>query len=130
MKEMILMDKYPVVSLEIKKTDTSYRNVDEVLIYLKALIDAHPIATYIGEFDHYSHTKSLEVGKVSEDIIDAKNIICCFGKILPKPELLAIRPRAIGVAQMVDSFVVSFMEAPNAEAHATMVKWVEGIKNT
>ena len=129
MKEITVLEKYPVLTLEIGKKETQYKNIDEIFTYLKTQIDAHPIATYIGEFDHYSHTTSLEEGKISEDILDAKNILCCFGKVLPKPEVLAVRPRAIGVAEMSDSFVVSFMEAPNPDANAAMKRWVEGISN-
>ena len=129
MKQITVMEKYPVFTIEIAKNETTYKNVDEILAYLKLQIEAHPIATYIGEFDHYSHTKSLEVGEISEDIKDAKNIICCFGKILPKPEVLAVRPRAIGVAEMTESFVISFLEAPNPDANAAMEKWAKGIAN-
>ena len=127
MKEITVLEKYPVLTLEIGKKDTQYKNIDEIFTYLKTQIEAHPIATYIGEFDHYTHTTSLEEGKMAEDILDAKNILCCFGKVLLKPEVLAVRPRAIGVAEMPDSFVVSFMEAPNPDANAAMKKWVEGI---
>ncbi len=129
MKQITVMEKYPVFTIEITKNETTYKNVDEIVGYLKKKIKDHPIATYIAEFDHYAHTSSLEVGEISENIKDAKNIICCFGKVLPKPEVLAVRPRSIGVAEMADSFVVSFMEAPNAEANAAMVSWVEGIMN-
>jgi len=129
MKEITVLEKYPVLTLEIGKKDTQYKNIDEIFTYLKTQIEAHPIATYIGEFDHYRHTTSLEEGKMAEDILDAKNILCCFGKVLPKPEVLAVRPRAIGVAEMRDSFVVSFMEAPNPDANGAMKKWVEGISD-
>jgi len=129
MKQITVMEKYPVFTMEIMKNETSYKSVDEVLGHLKSQIEGHPIATYIGEFDHYTHTSNLKVGEISDDIKDAKNIICCFGKMLPKPEVLAVRPRSIGVAEMMESFVVSFMEAPNPDANAAMVKWVEEIKN-
>ena len=129
MKQITMMEKYPVFILEITKDETTYKNVDEVLAYLKEQVEAHPIAAYIGEFDHYAHTSSLEVGEISDAIKDAKNIICCFGKVLPKPEVLAVRPRAIGVAEMADSFIVSFLEAPNPDANTTMEKWVKGIAN-
>jgi len=122
------MEKYPVFILEIFKDETKYQEVDEILKYLKEMIERHPIAAYIGEFDHYSHTSSLEVGKISDDIKDAKNIICCFGKVLPKAEVLAVRPRSIGVAEMAESFVVSFLEAPNPDANRAMEMWVKGIK--
>ena len=127
MKQITVMEKYPVFTIEITKNETIYKSVDEILTYLKNKIEAHPIATYIGEFDHYAHTSSLEVGEISDAIKNAKNIICCFGKVLLKPEVLAVRPRAIGVAEMADSFVVSFLEAPNPEANAAMENWVKSI---
>ncbi len=129
MKQMTIMEKYPIYTLEINKKETSYKNIDEILTYLKEQIAAHPIATHIGEFDHYAHTSSLEEGQISDEIKDAKNIICCFGKMLPNPEVLAVRPRSIGIAQMADSFVVSFLEAPNPDANVAMEKWVKGIAN-
>ena len=129
MKQITVMEKYPVYTIQIDKSETSYQSVDEILAYLKEQVDAHPIATYIGQFDHYGHTASLEVGEIAEDIKDAKNLICCFGKVLPKPEVLAVRPRSIGVAEMKDSFVISFLEAPNPDANTAMEKWVKGIAN-
>ncbi len=129
MTDMTLMEKYPVVVLEIGKDETTFLNVDEILDYLKSKIDAHPIATYIAIFDHYTHTSKLKEGKLSSDILDAKNIICCFGKELPSPFVMAIRPRSIGVAEMADKFVVSFMEAPNPVAQEAMVSWVKSIVN-
>jgi hypothetical protein len=129
MKQITVMEKYPVFTLEISKNETSYQTIDEIFSYLKTQIDAHPVAVYIGEFDHYTHTSNLSVGEISEAIKDAKNIICCFGKMLPKPEVLAVRPRAIGVAEMEESFVVSFLEAPNPDANAAMEKWAKGIVN-
>ncbi len=129
MKQIIVMEKYPVFTMEIDKSETTYQSVDEILAYLKEKIDAHSVARYIAEFDHYTHTSSLEEGKISNNIKDAKNIICCFGKELPKPEVLAVRPRSIGVADMEDTFVVSFLEAPNPQANETMEWWVKGIAN-
>jgi len=129
MKQLTIMEKYPVFTLEISKSETGYQTVDEILEYLEEKITAHPIATYIGRFDHYAHTMSLEDGEVSEDIVAAKNIICCFGKKLPKAVVLAVRPRSIGVAEMQDRFVVSFLEAPNPDANTAMEAWVKGIVN-
>ena len=130
MKQSMLMEKYPISEMDIMKSETTFSTVDEVIAYLKEKIDAHPVATYIATFDHYTHTKNLgEAGEISADILDAKNIICCFGKQLPKPTLLAVRPRAIGVAELKDKFVVSFIDAPNPQAHEFMVAWVKGIVN-
>ena len=129
MKQMNLMEKYPVSTLDITKNETEFKNVDEILTHLKSKIDAHPVATYIAIFDHYTHTANLEDAILSKDILDVKNIICCFGKQLPDPTLMAVRPRAIGVAEMADKFVVSFMDAPNPQAHEAMVSWVKSIVN-
>ena len=129
MKQITVMEKYPVFTLEVNKNETSYKDVDAVLRYLKEKIDTHPVAVYIGEFDHYAHTNSLAEGEIAEEIKDAKNIICCFGKKLPKPVVLAVRPRSIGVADMGDRFVVSFLEAPNPEANSAMEEWVKSIVN-
>jgi len=127
MQQITVMEKYPVYTLRIEKSETDYQSIDEIFTYLKVQIDLHPIATYIGEFDHYAHTTSLEVGEVSEDIKAAKNLICCFGKVLPKPEVLAVRPRAIGVAELESAFVISFLEAPNPDANKAMESWTKGL---
>ncbi|SFV90328.1 FIG00495699: hypothetical protein [hydrothermal vent metagenome] len=127
MQQITVMEKYPVYTLRIEKSETDYQTIDEIFTYLKVQIDLHPIATYIGEFDHYAHTTSLEVGEVSEDIKAAKNLICCFGKVLPKPEVLAVRPRAIGVAELENAFVISFLEAPNPDANKAMESWTKGL---
>jgi hypothetical protein len=129
MKQITVLEKYPVFTLEVTKEETSYQSVDEILEHLKEKIIAHPIATYIGVFDHYTHTMSLAEGNMGEGIKDAKNIICCFGKSLPKPVVLAVRPRSIGVAEMEDRFVVSFLEAPNPDANDAMENWVKAIAN-
>ncbi len=130
MKQSMVMEKYPISEMDIMKSETTFVTVDEVIAYLKEKIDTHPVATYIATFDHYTHTKNLgDAGEINPAILDAKNIICCFGKQLPTPTLLAVRPRAIGVAEMEDMFVVSFIDAPNSQAHEFMVAWVKGIVN-
>jgi len=129
MKQITVMEKYPVFTIEINKNETSYKSVGEIIEYFKGEIIEHPIAVYIAEFVHYTHTTNLEVGEINPEILDAKNIICCFGKKLPKPEVLSVRPRSIGVAELADKFVVSFLEAPNPDANKTMESWVKGIQN-
>ena len=79
--------------LEINKADTSFTNIDEIITYLKAKVESHELARYIAEFDHYRHTKGLEQGQVSDDIIAAKNLIFCFGLTLPNPQVMAVRQR-------------------------------------
>jgi hypothetical protein len=123
------MDKYPVHSLIISKDETSFQTVDAVLEHLKALIVAHPIATFITTFDHFSHTNSIEDSVIHETIKDAKNLIFCFGKQIPSAKMLAVRPRSIGVTELEDSFSIDTLEAPNEQLHEVLVKWIHSVKN-
>ncbi len=129
MKQTVVMEKYPVFEINIKKEETTFKSVDEIMAYLKEKIESHPVAVYIATFDHYSHTKSLVEGEMSDDILDAKNIVCCFGKNLPEANMLSVRPRSIGVAELNDEFVISFLEAPNPMANSAMESWVKNIVN-
>lgn len=122
MKKTIFMDKYPVYSLEIKKDETKLKSVDEILAYYKSKIDEHPIASFISLFDHYTHTTNLG-GEINPEIINAKNIIFCFGAAIPNTKILAARPRSIGIAELENSFVVEFIEAPNEKLHDVMEMW-------
>jgi len=128
MKKMHFKDKYLIYTTKIFKDETDFKSVNEIMNYLKEKIYSHKIATYIATFDHYSHTSSLVESNIAEDIKDAKNIIFCFGKEIPTPIVLGVRPRSIGVVDLGDSFVVSFMEAPNPTANETMSEWILGIK--
>ena len=129
MQKTIFMDKYPIFSLEIKKDETTYKNVDEVIGYLKSLVEKHPVATYIAIFDHYGHTPSMEAGVINDDIKDAKNLIFCFGKQLPSTKILAVRPRSIGVSELENSFVIDFLEVPNEQLHAVTEDWAKSVAN-
>ena len=126
MKKTIFMDKYPVYTLEILKDETTLKNIDEILAYYQAKVEAHPIATFISLFDHYSHTKKLG-GEINPEILDAKNIVFCFGAAIPNTKILAARPRSIGVAELEKSFVVEFIEAPNEKLHDVMEMWSKEI---
>lgn len=123
MKQHVLLEKYPVFVAEIPKQETDLRSVGEIIDRLKQLIDEHQVATFIAVFDHYAHTGSLAEGAIEEGILDARNIVFCFGIALPAPEVLALRPRSIGVAELADRFVVSFVEAPMPVANSTMESW-------
>jgi len=128
MEKKQFLDKYPIQSLKITKEQTTYNNVDEIINYLKNVINNHKIATYISTFEHYAHTKSID-GKIQEDIKDAQNIIFCFGAAIPNSEILAIRPRSIGICEYENHFSINFMDAPKEELTMLMTKWVKDIKN-
>ena len=129
MKQKIFKEKYHIFELEYKKDEIKYKNVDEIISALQVKIDAHPVLAFIAIFDQYKHTSSLEGSEINPNIKAAKNIVFCFGKELPTPEVLAVRPRSIGVCEMQDSFILNFLEAPNEMANKTMEDFVKSLAN-
>jgi hypothetical protein len=127
MKKTIFMDKYPVYSLELLKTEVEVKNVPEIIEYFKTKIEAHPIAKFIAIFDHYTHTKSLD-GPMVDGLQDAQNIIFCFGPAIPNTKILAVRPRSIGICELEDRFVIDFLEAPKEQLHDLMESWAKALK--
>jgi hypothetical protein len=127
MEKSIFMEKYPVFSHKILKKDTQYKNVLEIISYLKAKIENHPIATFISIFDHYDHTSCLKEGEMMVGLKDAKNLIFCFGKQIPNTKILAIRPRSIAVSEFEDSFSIDFLEVPNEQLQVVVREWIESL---
>ncbi len=128
MKQKIFKEKYPIFEIEYKKDELKFKGVDEIITALQVKIDAHPVIAFIAIFDQYKHTSSLEDSVINPNIKAAKNIVFCFGKELPTPEVMAVRPRSIGVCETEDSFVVNFLEAPNDAANKTMEEFVKSLK--
>ena len=129
MKQKIFKDKYSIFEIEYKKDELKFKSVDEIISALQVKIDAHPVITFIAIFDQHAHTSSLEMGEINDSIKAAKNIIFCFGKELPTPEVLAVRPRSIGVCELEDSYVINYLEAPNEAANDTMENFIKSLKN-
>lgn len=127
MKQKIFKDKYHIFEIVYEKNELTYKNVDEIIEAIKEKIDANEIIAYIATFDQYSHTQNIK-GEINPNIKDAKNIVFCFGKEIPTPEVLAVRPRSIGVAELEDSFVINFLEAPNDQANVAMENIVKSLK--
>jgi hypothetical protein len=129
MQQSLLKDKFPVYSLEIPKSETSYRNTDQMINSLKVKIDEHPVARFIAVFDHYGHVKAQEKGEIDPAIKDSKNILFCMSAAIPNAMIASLRPRSIAVSELEDKFVVSFMEAPMEAPTNTMIGWVSALKN-
>ena len=126
---MILQEKYPVFTLDIDKNETHYKSSQEIIEFFKEKIELHPVCKYIGEFDHYSHTKSIN-GEIAADIKDCKIIMFCFGNKLLNGKITAVRPRSIGVTEFEDKFEIAFLEAPALIANEVMEGWVKELKET
>lgn len=128
MKQTLLQEKYPILVAEIDKQETACRNVDDIVAYFKEKIAGNPRVRFIGVFDHHAHTTRIE-GEINPAIRAAVDVIFCFGFALPNPQVLAVRPRSIGIADLGDKFVVTFMEAPMKPANEAMEAWTRGLRN-
>ncbi|APW47087.1 DUF6858 family protein [Rhodoferax antarcticus] len=128
MKQTMLHEKYPIFLAEIPKTETTYQTVDALVDYYKTCIASNPKVQFISVFDHYAHTKRIE-GPIVEGMTAAVDVIFCFGFAIPSPQMLAVRPRSIGIADMGSKFVISFMEAPMQPANEAMEKWTLALRN-
>jgi hypothetical protein len=126
MKQTLLMEKYPIFVLDLPKTETAAQTAEDVIAALRVKIEAHPKVAFIGTFDHYAHTRAIG-GAIAEGIVDARLIVFCFGVALPNPQVLAARPRSIGVADLGDRFHISFLEPPMELATKEMEAWCKGL---
>ena len=124
MEKINYKEMYPIYAREISKEDLAFDGVDAVCRCFIDKINSHTFARNIGVFDHYAHTKSIEGGEMAENITAAKNVLFCFGKKLPDPKMLSVRPRSIGVCETKSHYVISFLEAPNPMLTEIMISWV------
>ena len=127
MKQMTFMEKYPIFTIEIDKSECKFANASDIAMYFKDLIDKDEVAAYIGEFDHYAHTKGLDEGVVAPEILDARLVVFCFGQKLPSPQMLAARPRSVGICERENDFVISFLEAPMPAINEKMELWSKAL---
>ncbi len=127
MKKTVFMDKYPVYSIEFLKSEMRLSSTKEVVEYFKEKISNHPVAEFIALFDHYAHTKKLG-GPVMDGLLDAQNVVFCFGQAIPATKILAVRPRSIGICEFEDKIVIDFMEPPKEELNKVMEEWTKGLK--
>ncbi len=120
------LDKFPVLSLEVAKANSKFNSTHEIVEFFKSKIESHPVASFIAVFDHFSHTKKLG-GAMVDGLIDAKNVVFCFGQAIPTTKILALRPRSIGISEFNDKFAIDFMEAPKEDLTLLMQEWAKEI---
>lgn len=127
-KHMHFQEKYPITVAEIAKAETTWGSAEEIAAYFKDCIARTERVTYIAEFDHLAHTRAIG-GEVAPGIQAAINVVFCFGHALPNPQVMAVRPRSIGITDMGDRFVISFMDAPMKPANDAMQAWTLALRN-
>jgi hypothetical protein len=130
MKHVQMLDKFPVYTLDILKTETTFKSADEVLEYLEIKVEAHPTGSIVAVFDHYGHVEAQKDSTIDPSILDCKSLIFCLANEIPNAMIGALRPRSIAINELENKFVVNFQEAPKEAATNVMKEWVTGIKNT
>ena len=124
MQQFLFKEKFPLYTTTI----ATQKSIDELVEYFKEKIDAHPVAGFITVFDHYAYTTAKEEHSIAEGIVDVKNVIFCFGKEIAHPNVPAVRPRSIAITKMTNSYVISFLEAPNEKLTEVMIGWVKELE--
>lgn len=126
MQRITVEGGYPVWVEEIAKADTPWRDVDEIAAAFRARIQRQAGSAFIGVCDHYG--LNLRLGeKLHAAMRDARIVLFCDDPALPGPTLLALRPCAIGVADMGNRFVLSFMERPGPAANGFLRQGLEDL---
>ena len=100
--------------------------IPEIIDYFKAKIEVNPEDVFITVFDHYAHTQELN-GEIMEGLINAQNLIFCFGHTIKNIDILAFRPKSIAIAENEESFTFEFLETPRPEVNAWMTSWIKGL---
>ena len=127
MTRSILLDTHPMYAMKILKSEAKVSNTAQIIEHFKIKIKENPEAVLITVFDHYAHTKSLD-GNIVDGILDAKNLLFCFGHSIKNIEILAFRPKSIAICELEDSFVLEFLETPRPEVNAWMQSWIKELK--
>jgi len=128
MKQLHFQEKYPITVAEVAKTETTFASAAEIAAYFKDCIAHTERVTHIADFDHLTHTRAIG-GEVAPNILAAINVLFCFDHALPNPQVMAVRPRSIGIADLGDRFVISFMDAPMKPANDAMQAWTLALRN-
>lgn len=129
MQRITVEGLYPVWVEEIAKADTPWRDVDEITAALEACIRRLGSTAFVGIFDHYGlNLRACE--PLPTNMQDAKTLLFCRGAWLRDPRFLALSPSAIGVADMGNRFVISFLDAPMVSPLEHMFQWIEDLHAT
>ncbi len=127
MKRSILLDIHPMYSVEFLKDEMKYTTIEEIVKHFKKEIEENPEGGFITLFDHYAHTKKMG-GEILDTIVNAKNLLFCFGHTIKNIEILAFRPKSIVICELKDSFVFEFLETPRPEVNQWITSWIEALK--
>ncbi|RBM02066.1 hypothetical protein C3R74_03615 [Acidithiobacillus ferridurans] len=66
-------------------------------------------------------------GKIADGILGAQTLLFCVANATPHADIMALRPRSIGVTEFADRFVLNFLEAPAQPVTDTMLALVDAV---
>lgn len=119
-------DGYPLWVEEIAKADTPWRDVDDIVAVLRQDIQGQGGAASIGVFDLYG--LNLRLGEALPVAMqDAKVFLFCPGAKLLNPVLVALCPSVVGVADMGNRFVISFLDASRVSSTEPLAQWLDNL---
>jgi hypothetical protein len=126
MQQKIINEKFPVYYQEIMKGSSPYGNIAEIIDALKAGLAKNPSSQVIAVFDLHDHVQKRG-GKIADGILGAQTLLFCVANAIPHADIVALRPRSIGVTEFADRFVLNFLEAPAQPVTDTMLALVDAV---
>ena len=126
MQQKIINEKFPVYYQEIMKGSTPYRNIAEIIDALKAGLAKNPSSQIIAVFDLHDHVQKRG-GKIADSIFGAQTLLFCVANAIPHADIVALRPRSIGVTEFADRFVLNFLEVPAQPVTDAMLALVDAV---
>jgi len=127
MKRTILLNTHPMYSIEFLKSEIKYSNINEIIEHFKRKIEDNQYGIFITTFDHYAHTKNIN-GEILDTIVNARNLLFCFGETIKNIEILAFRPKSIAICELQDSFILEFLETPMPEINLWIQSWIKDLR--
>ncbi len=114
MEKIMFEEKYPVMKEEWLKSELKDEVTGDDIV--KEFVDKinEMWIKLFDVFDHYKWTtEKFPEGYIYPGIKAAKMIIFCGGQEIVSPYVFGAKPRNIGVVEMEDRFVISFLEIPS-----------------
>ncbi len=125
MKKTLTHETYPLYTLQTNKNECPHSGITGITQQLRHLIEQHERASFINIFDHLQQLRDIPPEQICEDIVSAYSILFYFGLTLPTPQVTATNPRSIGVVELTNQFIITFLETPMPLANTTMEKWAQ-----
>jgi len=122
MQRSVSHEKLAICTVEVAKSETRLRSLDEIVDYLRACIEAEPLARSSPSSTLRAHALAAERRhRRGHPRRQEPGVLLRHHAAGPAGP--GARPRSIGVCELDDRFVLTFAEAPMPVANLAMERW-------